>query len=499
MRDELLQTQAAATLKRLQTQHPDLEGDLAKAHAYAIFPSVGRAAAVLGVSFGRGVVYEQGQTIGTATITKITLGVQVGGQTFSEVLMFPNKDALDKFKSGEVAFDANASAVMVKAAASGTKDFHDVVAHAYGTGGMLLEASIGGQKLRFEPLDGAPSEGEGRRKQKSSAEAEGGHGESQESGSEAHPGARGEAGEQDAEQWEEEDEEESAEDESRRGRARRIARKVAGVVPRRGAKEKADSLVESVTDAADSVRSGAEKARESGHEVQGKLRPGLRNVAGRVAHAVAKPVKGAVGRVGGGLLPTQRPIARRVGKVKDKVASAKDALANEQTINQVLHPEVNAVIQRLVEKNPQLKKELDEAYGYAVFPSVGKAGAVLGVTYGRGEVFKKGKLRGYAALVQITLGVQVGGDTFVELITFDDKDAFKDFRSGSVHFAANASAVIVKAGAFATRRYSSGTKVYVATDGGLLLEASIGGQKAVYRPAALTRGKTADVELAEAA
>src|SRR5205814_8148522 len=95
---------------------------------------------------------EKGKFIGYATITQLTLGVQIGGDTFSEVVIFESRQALDRFRQNKMAFAANASAVLVKAAAAGTADFpKGVKAMAYSRGGMLLEAAIGAQKFKFKP------------------------------------------------------------------------------------------------------------------------------------------------------------------------------------------------------------------------------------------------------------------------------------------------------------------------------------------------------------
>ena len=121
---------------------------------------------------------------------------------------------------------------------------------------------------------------------------------------------------------------------------------------------------------------------------------------------------------------------------------------------------------------------------------------MLGATYGRGEVYERGRLIGYAALVQVTAGIQVGGDTFIELVVFDKPEALKRFKEGKVAFAANAAAVIVKAGVAATRSSPPGADVKVMTEGGLLLETALGAQKFVFRHAALTRGRKLKLELA---
>jgi lipid-binding SYLF domain-containing protein len=111
---------------------------------------------VLGGAYGHGVVYEHGQRIGEATLSQVTLGVQVGGQTFSELVIFKSQEALDRFKRGRIAYNANVSADVVKAAASGTADYEkDVEARAFAQGGMLLELSLGIQGFSFKSPDEA--------------------------------------------------------------------------------------------------------------------------------------------------------------------------------------------------------------------------------------------------------------------------------------------------------------------------------------------------------
>jgi hypothetical protein len=143
-----------AALSRLDAEDPGLKRQLKKAYGYAVFPSVGKAALVLGGAWGRGEVYERGKVIGYATIAQTTVGVQVGGDTFTEVLIFESKESLDRFKRGRTAFAANASAVLVKAGAGGSADFEKgIKVYVYSEGGMLLEAAIGGQRFHFQPMD----------------------------------------------------------------------------------------------------------------------------------------------------------------------------------------------------------------------------------------------------------------------------------------------------------------------------------------------------------
>ena len=150
-----------ATLNRLEKKDPGLREFLKKAHGYAVFPAVGKASLVVGGAHGHGGVFERGKFIGHATLSQITLGVQLGGDTFTEILAFHDKGSLDRFKKGHMTFTASASAVLVKAGASATSNFKGVTAHAYSSGGMLLELAIGGQKFTFKPLgdkQGGPSE-----------------------------------------------------------------------------------------------------------------------------------------------------------------------------------------------------------------------------------------------------------------------------------------------------------------------------------------------------
>ena len=152
-----------------------------------------------------------------------------------------------------------------------------------------------------------------------------------------------------------------------------------------------------------------------------------------------------------------------------------------------LHGDVQAARERMEARDPGLKALLENAHGYAVFPSIGKATAVLGGAFGKGEVFEQGTMVGYAGVGQLTLGVQVGGQTFSEIIAFQDKSALDRFKAGRWAFAANASAVLVKAGAASTSNYQRGVAVFVSSEGGMMLEAAIGAQKFFFRPAALGR------------
>jgi lipid-binding SYLF domain-containing protein len=132
--------------------------------------------------------------------------------------------------------------------------------------------------------------------------------------------------------------------------------------------------------------------------------------------------------------------------------------------------------------DPGLQKFFDTAAGYAVFPGVGKGGVGVGGAYGRGELFEGGKLAGYCTLTQASIGLQLGGQKYTELIFFETKAALDQFKSGNFAFAAQASAVALKSGASANAKYAGGVAVFTMGEAGLMYEASIGGQKFSFEP-----------------
>jgi hypothetical protein len=142
-----------AALSQIREKHKDVAKAMKKAYGYAVFPAVSRGSAVLGGTHGRGEVFEQGQLIGYATVSQLTLGVQLGGQTFSEVVLFKSKEALYRFKRGRVTFSASASLVMLKAGVCAVSNFEpDVVTRAFSRGGMQVELGMGFQRFHFRSV-----------------------------------------------------------------------------------------------------------------------------------------------------------------------------------------------------------------------------------------------------------------------------------------------------------------------------------------------------------
>ena len=131
-------------------------------------------------------------------------------------------------------------------------------------------------------------------------------------------------------------------------------------------------------------------------------------------------------------------------------------------------------------KISSLKTYFKKARGYAVFPNVGKGGIGIGGARGKGEVFEKGKVIGSTSLTQVSIGFQLGGQAFSQIIFFKDKKSLERFTEGNFEFGASASAALISEGANASADYSDGVAVLTFSKGGLMYEASIGGQKFSY-------------------
>ncbi len=149
--DQLLQ-QATTAMREMTKENPEVEALSKKGYGYALFPEITKGGLVFGGGYGRGVVYEQGRHIGYADLTQGTFGLQAGGQTYSELIVFENKAALDRLKQGPLNFSADASAVILETGAATPARFVDGVAVIVRPiTGAMAEASVGGQKLTYVP------------------------------------------------------------------------------------------------------------------------------------------------------------------------------------------------------------------------------------------------------------------------------------------------------------------------------------------------------------
>ncbi len=122
----------------------------------------------------------------------------------------------------------------------------------------------------------------------------------------------------------------------------------------------------------------------------------------------------------------------------------------------------------------------NDAYAYVIFPNIGKGGLIVGGAGGKGTVYEKGKAIGKGKMVQVTVGAQAGGQSYREVIFFENKEALDRFKDNKLEFSGQVSAVAAKSGAAATAKYSEGVAVFTEERGGLMVEASVGGQKFTY-------------------
>ena len=153
--------------------------------------------------------------------------------------------------------------------------------------------------------------------------------------------------------------------------------------------------------------------------------------------------------------------------------------------------------------SPVVSKFFKNSYGYAVFPTIGKAGFIVGGSYGVGQVYRGKSVTGKSKVIEGSIGFQAGGKAFSEIIFFQDKHAYDEFTSGNFEFGATAQAVAITAGAQAEAgtggigagasagprtgvqadtNYVNGMATFVNSTAGLMYEFSVGGQKFTYTP-----------------
>lgn len=134
-------------------------------------------------------------------------------------------------------------------------------------------------------------------------------------------------------------------------------------------------------------------------------------------------------------------------------------------------------IAALKEKDPSIERFFDAAVGYVVLPTVGKAGLGIGGAHGKGFLYEDGVSTANVTLTQLSIGLQVGGQTYSEFIFFEDEETMTEFKRGNYELSAQASAVAIEKGASRDVDYDSGVAIFTLAKGGLMAEASVGGQK----------------------
>jgi lipid-binding SYLF domain-containing protein len=147
------QADVPPVIAKFKEKDPGMEKIFSDAVGYAVFPTVGKGAIGIGGARGKGWVYHGGSVIGKSTLTQVSIGFQLGGQAYSEIVFFQTSQALDNFKLGHLKLDAQASAIALTARASADLAYRNGVAIVtMAKGGLMYEASVGGQKFSFTPV-----------------------------------------------------------------------------------------------------------------------------------------------------------------------------------------------------------------------------------------------------------------------------------------------------------------------------------------------------------
>jgi lipid-binding SYLF domain-containing protein len=148
-----IKNESAAALDKARTTDPSLIKELNGAAGYVVFPTVGKGGLLAGGAWGRGILYEKNKPEGFCTILQGTLGLQAGGQAYTEIVVFKSKEALADFKAGHFTFDAQATAVALRSGAGANAKYAKGVAvFTFDEAGLMAEAAVGGQKFSYEPM-----------------------------------------------------------------------------------------------------------------------------------------------------------------------------------------------------------------------------------------------------------------------------------------------------------------------------------------------------------
>lgn len=162
--------------------------------------------------------------------------------------------------------------------------------------------------------------------------------------------------------------------------------------------------------------------------------------------------------------------------------SLSSAFAWEPNTDDKMELQVASAIVDLKKTDPGMEDWFKNSAAYAVFPTVGKGGIGIGGAYGKGLVIAADQVVGTTSLSQLSIGLQLGGQAYAEFIFFRDDVALGDFKRGNYELGAQASAVAATAGASADASYNNGVAIFTNVSGGLMFEASVGGQKFKFQP-----------------
>ena len=147
-----------------------------------------------------------------------------------------------------------------------------------------------------------------------------------------------------------------------------------------------------------------------------------------------------------------------------------------------LQTDSEQAMEALQKADSSLKKLIDDSAGYVIFPGIGRGGFIIGGERGKGLVYQKGKVVGEAKVTEINIGAQVGGESYSELILFETAEALRDFKASNWEMSAKVNAVAAAEGAAKNAKYQQGVAVFTLSKGGLMVQATVGGQKFKFKP-----------------
>lgn len=154
--------------------------------------------------------------------------------------------------------------------------------------------------------------------------------------------------------------------------------------------------------------------------------------------------------------------------------------ADTKMKNEKIVKDAKVVKAEMLKTNPEIAPYFDDAKAYVIFPNVGKGAMIVGAASGHGVVYERGVHVGMASMKQVDIGLQAGGEAYGEVIFFKTDSAIQEFMDDNLEFTAQVSAVVIKEGGSINLKYDDGIAVFTMPKGGLMAEASVGGQKFEY-------------------
>jgi lipid-binding SYLF domain-containing protein len=148
---------------------------------------------------------------------------------------------------------------------------------------------------------------------------------------------------------------------------------------------------------------------------------------------------------------------------------------------QSLQHQAEATLGEMIARDPALRDVTHHALAYAVFPSIGKGGVLVGGAYGKGVLYEGGMPTGFVSVEQASIGAQLGGQSFAELLVLRNSSDINTLKTGTYSVGAEAGAVVLSSGAAAHATFDPNASVFVLPRGGLMVDVSVSGQRIKYQ------------------